>query len=400
MCSFFGVRIRMQIYISQDRLPVTFGDWFKAPLALAQCGNAFAGNAVLDRILCRFGGGPASEGIFEKRAESSDMSFGNIMYCYRQAVCLAGAAALGRWDVASRTATSAALGCQEQCGEGLRKAGKEIIGWGHAGIVSATPTAMMGLYLVHRNELNAAIKVGNLLAEMLYERQMQAAKDGRLFFFWDAQDGHLLTDEYVAEHEELAWFRERRVLRCVDAKCERQHNYLPGLVAAFLAELYAATRESRYMDVAWHLMEFDQQCRVVQHWPSHCKAAWGAANVLRFSPLQRNTNRWASLLMHLRQVTESSLIANGQASGSFGKFHFPLHDFAVTRVREGMLHYADEPDIIVGNHMVIGTELNLTAEFVYELCYVARGLASTGETRDSPMPSMEPIPEAKRLRSE
>jgi len=383
----------------EDRLPVAFGDWFKAPLALAQCGNTFAGNAVLDRILRRFGGGPSSEGIFEKRAEKSDMSFGNIMYCYRQAVCLTGAAALGRWDVASRTATAAALACQEACGEGLQKAGKDVIGWGHGGIVSATPTAMMGLYLVHRNELQAATKVGNLFVEMLYERQSQASRVGCLYFCWDAQHGHLLTDDYVAEHEELAWFGERRVLRCVDSTCERQHNYLPGLAAAFLAELYAATQESKYIDAAWHLMEFDRQCHVVKHWPSHCKAAWGAANVLRFSPpSERNTNRWASLLVHLQQVTDHSLIANAQASGSFGRFHFPLHDFAVTRVRAGMLHYSDEPDIIVGKHMIIGTELNLSAEFIYELCYVARGLASTAEAGDAPSPKIEP--EAKRLRSE
>ena len=273
-------------------------------------------------------------------------------------------------------------------------------------------------------------------------------------------------------------------LYSVDASKERQHNYSPGIAAAFLSEAFVACggADARYLAAARALIEFDRACSWTgpfRRWPSKCKAAWGAANLTRAlavaaaigpgggepaaasSPtrvrrsdsadaatsggccdeppakkaktggggggggggaeedsqqqehqeheqapggpppaptriLSNDSNAsheangrhdlgdgdptpaltaQAEVAAHCRAVAAECFLGNQKPDGGFGPYHFPLADESVDNVAPGSCHWASGA-AVPAESFAVGSELELTAEFVYELIIVAKGLLS------------------------
>jgi hypothetical protein len=128
---------------------------YKVPFALAATGRWGAGNQVLDHIVqcsTKSGYGP---GVFLDAPEGYD--FGSHMHCYTTSVILYGAAALGRWDVASPAAT-----------QGMLKKQHAVGGFGYESVLGVTPTSMTGMYLLHRGRIAEAQAAADFLVKKCF----------------------------------------------------------------------------------------------------------------------------------------------------------------------------------------------------------------------------------------
>ena len=462
------------------------GPCYKMPYAFGMTGRHCAGNRMLDEVVAAFSTAP---GVFTPEPAPGDpASWGLLMRQYKAAVVLIGAAQLGRWDVCSPEALdhlktqmipiaedAAGIGCRDE-------------------YLAVTASSMVGLLMCHRGELEAVTRLANFLVRV-YELQ---PRHGTHFFrVYDTARKCLVTEAAVEGGGEggpppvaaLAWLKGRKVLYSVDASKERQHNYAPGIAAAFLSEAYVCTRDRRYLATARALIQFDRVCSwagAFRRWPSKCKAAWGAANLARAlavaaagggcdSPLRlarmrrsdsseefaaggrdegppakkaktesQDTARSIShdsnsrhdfgdgdptpareahgaVAAHCRAVAEHCFLANQAADGGFGPYHFPLKDESVDNLPAGTCHWTSQPPPsaaslaegprhfgavggggggaapvapqhrlpapaapprsgdgggVPADSFAFGTELELTAEFVYELVIVAKGLLS------------------------
>ena len=280
---------------------------FKVPYALALAGKNGLGNRVLDFIVTKFSTG--EPGCFTAReADSDDLNFANIMLWYRHAVALMGASQLGRWDVASPAAMAALAAQIRECGAGCG-------GVGQGDFVLSTPSCMVALVLLKHGRLDCATLVAKLMVKL-----WRASGEGEFLMMYDVAAGEVVRAGAV-DAPSRAWLRGRNVLYVVDARRERQHFYASGLAAALLSEVYAATKEAEYLAVACELMAFDRSCTwdgPFQQWPSKCKVAWGAANVLRFGGGALAAADAAAVRDQCERVTRRCFLQKQTAAGDFG----------------------------------------------------------------------------------
>jgi hypothetical protein len=357
-----------------------FGDLYKIPFACAQAGKPGLGSTVIDVCVSTYCKSP---GVFT--AQPIEPCFDSLMRWYQHSVLLNGAAALGRWDVASPAALDAVVAQCIEVKPGVR-------GLGYDGFLLSCPSSMAGLMLLRAGRVDVAIALARFILLLC---DASSAKDpgagtgrldfgGKLHMLYDAVAGEVVGMEPRGERQ--AWLRGRRVQYIIDATKERQHFYASGLAAALLSEAYAVTREPRFIAVATQLIRFDAGCSWsagALQWPSKCKAAWGAADVCRHMPLQGvyagMALSAAAVRAHTQRVTSECFLKTQTAAGDFGVFHFPLSDSVVERLPRGCIHWSVQDaathGIRLADDYFIGSEEELAAEFIYELFIVSRGLA-------------------------
>ena len=192
---------------------------------------------------------------------------------------------------------------------------------------------MAGLFLLHRGRTAEALQIANF-AVLLWE----ASKPKGVFnMLYDAGAGEVVDDDAARPKPHRAWLQNKGVMYRIDPNRERQHFYAAGLTVALLSEVYAATGVTRYLDAAYELMEFDTKCSwagAAKRWPSKCKAAWGAANLLRYALLPQPDRPKPPLSAtevagHAMRVCQHCFLENQHPDGHFGNFHFPIHDSCV-----------------------------------------------------------------------
>eukprot|EP00041_Stephanoeca_diplocostata_P014310 m.259084 g.259084 ORF g.259084 m.259084 type:complete len:383 (+) comp19657_c0_seq1:61-1209(+) len=360
-------------YLEKELLPVVgpggtgdigIGDTYKAIYALALTGRHRSANIILDFVCKKFEQAP---GVYTPDpTPTTEPSFALIMRWYKSAVCLMGAASLARWDVCSPAAL-ATLASKITPMNDTPSAG----GIGFNNLLAVTPSAMCGLVFIHRGMMQSA----RMLADFLVKVWHLQPSDAQFHMLYDTDTGALVQDNAATP----PWLKQRKVLYCVDAAKERQHNYAPGVAAAFLAEAFQALGNKEYLEVSKKLMEFDQRCSwtgAFKQWPSKCKAAWGAALVAR--ACHAVGDACDDVATHCKNVAQSCFLDNlDGATGSFGVYHFPLGDAVVDHLDPGTVHWEDNASkgVVDGDSYKVGTEQELTAEFVYELQICVRGLA-------------------------
>ncbi len=232
---------------------------YRVPWALAVGGECAAAHRVLGWIE-RYGldtNGEFHGGI--QRDPTANHTFNTY-----PETCLAfGAQLLRRFDIARRTMTFAS---QYQCPE---------TGGVYMDREQPGPHGPQLLFLTCQFGMSAAI-TGNMTeaihAACWLERVWEHQPDlpARLYTMWTEHDG-LVTAVPAGEEA-------RHVVN--ESQQERQFHYNGGIAAAFLGQLYLATAEPRWLELARRYQAFSMESTEQQfNTRQVCKSAWGAAQL-------------------------------------------------------------------------------------------------------------------------
>jgi hypothetical protein len=159
--------------------------------------------------------------------------------------------------------------------------------------------------------MEPAVKSADFLA-MMVEKNVPhiQRKPGRFYFNYSPDRDDIITE--ASPGEEINCF--------VDTVKTKQHFYYIGTAMAALADVYAAGRETRFLDAALRLAEFEQRLNPQGlRWPSYCKVGWGAAELYAVtgSPAHR---------MMAANVSEITFMAAQTAYGGWESMFYPLRD--------------------------------------------------------------------------
>ena len=194
-------------------------------------------------------------------------------------------------------------------------------------------------------------------------------------------DGELLT------HVEPG----QRISRVVDTQSPKQEFWNVGTAMAYLAVLYDVMRtrwgkseeQARpYLDAALTLLDFESQMPLDTYlWPSKCKVAWGAGELLRV--LVEHGCGDDGLLERTYRVAERvamfTFLDSQLPDGGWPWMHYPLSE----TVPEIGLSYkplkhsvAAPPGPIDGSQTIYLPREEITGEFLGELNAVEQGVAA------------------------
>lgn len=147
---------------------------------------------------------------------------------------------------------------------------------------------------------------------MLVERNLphMQGNPGRFYFTYDPDADALLTES--APGHEIDCF--------VDTVKPRQHFYYIGTSMAALSDMHALTGNTRYLEAALRLGEFEQRLNPVGlRWPSYCKIGWGAAELYAITGSPSHRAMAAN-------VSEITFMGAQTACGGWEHMFYPLAD--------------------------------------------------------------------------
>ncbi|CAN5645584.1 hypothetical protein BH23CHL5_BH23CHL5_27980 [soil metagenome] len=171
-----------------------------------------------------------------------------------------GAVLLRRLDIATRAMSFAQQYQDDETG-GIFMAREET---GPDGFQLLFPTAQYGMSALMAGNRTAAVRTGRWF-EML--RNAQPELPERLYTVWTRRIG-LVTE--VPASENVNHFIN-------DATRERQFHYNGGIAAAFLSQLFMATQDDRWLNLARRFQQFSMDSTADQFRTRQvCKSAWGA----------------------------------------------------------------------------------------------------------------------------
>jgi hypothetical protein len=231
--------------------------YYRAPWALARCGETGAAMRVLDWIQ---GHMLTTDG--EVAGTASPNAGANRQANTYAETCLAfGAHLLGRYDI-GRRAMAFALRFQDPATGGVFQDRQES---GADGPQILFLTCQLGMSALMTGHRAAALGAGSFL-KRLWEAQPELPD--RLYAVLTRAGGLATVVPDGAD-------RRHYVNESQDA---RQYHYNGGMAAAFLVQLYLATDDARWLDLARAYQAFsmnstERQFEVMQV----CKSAWGSA---------------------------------------------------------------------------------------------------------------------------
>jgi hypothetical protein len=245
--------------VGQQREDGSFGDpqdgigaYYKTPYALAVAGCHREAQRLIDWA-ARHHFTPA--GDFRAPERKARESFHETWPVYANAWLVQGAHRLGRWDLALR-------------GGGFLLRYQTPSG-GFYALDRKTPflepvcTSWGGLAMLATGRIAPARRAGDLLV-----RLVAAQPDPGRFYFRMDVEGRLLTE--VPAGSELFYY--------VDAALPKQIYFNPGIALIYLAHLYRATGEKRYLDAGGAIFHFTQRCADdVYRFPPSGKLGLGCA---------------------------------------------------------------------------------------------------------------------------
>ncbi|MFZ5769357.1 MAG: hypothetical protein ACOY3F_11815 [Bacillota bacterium] len=130
---------------------------------------------------------------------------------------------------------------------------------------------MAGFALLYVGHVDAAGRAGDFLCRLL---SIQPEPKTVLYTMYDLREQRLITT--FPQHLAPAF--------AVDSRELRQYYFQVGIAAAFLAKLFEATGDERYLATAKAYLDFIEGCREDKFaTPQSGKLAWGAAYVSRLT---------------------------------------------------------------------------------------------------------------------
>ena len=254
----------------------------KIPYALAVAGHPLVARRVLDHLDRTF---LTFEGHYEDEAgDSSDEVFAKHLYTYRDCWIAEAAQRIGRFDIAQRTGRFV-LGFQDEATGGFRS----VPGEGRMDLLATARTGMLCLFL---GKLEQAVSAGEFL---LRATEGQPEPEKAIYFTFDSSGSPISTPP---EGEgELFYLIQTD-------ECGQMYFYL-GYPMAFLARLYQATGEERFLDGARGYFRLHEHCAAdaFSSWPSG-KSGWGAA-ILHTITEEEDYGRAAEVLADFLLHTQS-----------------------------------------------------------------------------------------------
>jgi hypothetical protein len=230
--------------------------YYRLPWALQLCGETATAFRVLDWIeRNRIGDdGRCAPGV------PWDAAANRTVNTYAETCLAYGATLLRRFDLARRLMDYAGRWQDPETG-GVFMNRDET---GADGRQLVFLTAQFGMSAVITGRMAEAINVGEWFARLW---QAQPALDDRLYTIW-TRAGGLATEAPPGENAR----------HYVNEKHEiRQYHYNGGIAAAFLAHLFMATGEWRWLDLARGYQRFSMESTPAQFEVKQiCKSAWGA----------------------------------------------------------------------------------------------------------------------------
>ena len=306
------------------------GPIYKTTYALVMTGRLDAAWRLMDHITARYMPEP---GVFRAAGESKldqDGVFYRTCYILRAALCL------GRFDVASPAALSHLYRYQHRSGGfcgGLRPAARRRI--------NPLDTCMGGWLCLYTARLDRAIRAGDFLVRLI---RNQPRMPERLYFHTDSRTGRCVT----------AFDPGTDVCYYSDRKKDKQWFFVTGAIMGFLADLFRATGNRSYLRTATKLFAYEKGMHPRSfEWPCKCKVGWGAA--LLYSVTGDAMHRTMAT-----KVADVTLLGPQCRNGGWKTLWFPLSDDG-----EGF-------DV---------SAMELTAEFTFELCEIAKALSRVASRR-------------------
>lgn len=298
---------------------------YKASWALAATGHVVEASRLLNWIKQNAIPKPGDFCLPSETRAEKDWRF------YRNCFFLIGAQKLGRFDIATGAAIRRVLEYQHPCG-GFRGNVDEFMSQS----VNTLLTCLGGWACLYMGQHKAAIRAAEFLMHIL---EIQPELETRFYMHYDLESESPVTN-FPADES---------VSYTCDIHRSKQHFFYVGAPIGYLSDVYKLTGEQRFLDAALRYFDFESRTNPEGFsWPSKCKSGWGAA--LLYSV----TGDIAARQMAER-VAKETFMAAQEADGSWPVFRFPTRDDHST-----------------------GVEVNkaeLTAEFVFELVEIVRGLA-------------------------
>jgi len=249
--------------------------------------------------------------------------------------------------------------------------------------IGSLNTTFFGHLMVALDMEEQAIAAGDWCRRFV-EANWEHMSTGRMYLQM-TPSGELVTDVQPGE-------KITRVLDRVEPKQEFWHS---GTLMAYLSVLYdtmvtrwghSPERAGPYLDAAGELLEFDDGMPLETYlWPSKCKVAWGAGELLR-ALVQHRPDELEAIDKAYRvaeRVATFTFMDNQLASGGWPCMHYPNSELAP----ELRLSYKPLKDIVnIPPHRIEGSETTwlpgeeITGEFLGEMRSVEQGVATLLES--------------------
>lgn len=194
-------------------------------------------------------------------------------------------------------------------------------------------------------------------------------------------DGQLVQD--VGPGEEI--------FKVVDTTRPKQEFWNVGTAMAYLARLYDVSRDDwnveqdsawPYLDAALQLLDFEALMPLDTYlWPSKCKVAWGAGELLRVL-VKHHTERHESIEKAYRVAERAvvfTFLDNQLSDGGWAQMHYPLDG----RIPEMAFSYKPLKDTVWApteaieeSKTIFLSREEITGEFLGEMKSVEEGVAA------------------------
>ena len=228
--------------------------YYRVPWALALMGEITAASRVTDWIHSNMF---STNGAFEGVAPQG--VFGHRYGSYPLACLIVGATLLQRFDIVCR-GTRHLLTWQDASSGGFYNSRKNMTSSGEQELF---PTCQGGMTFLVAGQIEAAQKAGEWVKRLW---ELQPDVDRKLYHVFSPEKGlitgHALDQEalYVTKKDE-PW----------------QHHFNGGIAAAFLTNLYLATNDTKWLDLARKYQDFSMTTDECQFQSMQtCKSGWGS----------------------------------------------------------------------------------------------------------------------------
>lgn len=257
--------------------------------------------------------------------------------------------------------------------------------------IAVGDTAFFGEFTLASGLFDRALHTGAWMLKMVQDNLPHMKGEG-IFYCTTDRKGALITDIRPGE----------KIFRTVNNWDANQMGWNIGCAMAFLADLYDTARDKcgfsvqaaqKYLDAGLALADFEDTMPLyTYYYPSKCKVAWGAGNLLRIlNKYGLGTEEQIDKLYRAgRRVLAVTFLGSQLADGSWPGIHYPLGDDAPElqidyRIMKGLRLYPAELTGSKTSSYLPATEI--TGEFLGEIGALVDGLVPLLEQyRTEPLP--------------
>ena len=244
-------------------------------------------------------------------------------------------------------------------------------------VIGGLNTSFFGHLMVALDMKEKAISAGDWCRRFVDANKEHMS--GGVLYTQMTPSGRLVTDVRPGE----------RITKLVDNKGPKQEFWQVGTVMSFLCVLYdamvsrwryPAEKGRPYLDAALDLLEFESTMPLYTYlWPSKCKVAWGAGELLRVLCRHGVVNREAidKTYRVAERVAIFTFLDNQLPDGGWPAMHYPLSELAPEvslsyKPLKGLVNVP--PYRIEGSETIFLPGEEATGEFLGEMKSVEQGI--------------------------